>query len=89
MHPRRDIPLARNRDSSYTIYMRKRASNSTIRPPAPVLGADAFAAIAAVEGLRLKGASRKRIAALRGSTLSPEERRAAVLRAYSDSKVRR
>lgn len=48
-----------------------------------VLGAKAFAAICAVEGLRLSAASRKRLAVLKAAGLTTEERRAEVLRAYA------
>lgn len=48
-----------------------------------VLGAKAFAAITAVEGLRLSASSRGRLEALKASGLSSEERRKEVLRAYT------
>lgn len=48
-----------------------------------VLGAKAFAAITAVEGLRLSAASRRRLELLKASGLSGDERRAEVLRAFS------
>lgn len=48
-----------------------------------VLGAKAFAAITAVEGLRLSASSRSRLQALKASGLSSEERRKEVLRAYT------
>jgi|GEM_PF-2341457 len=48
-----------------------------------VLGARAFAAITAVEGLRLSAVSRRRLETLKASGLTPEERRAEVLRAYT------
>ncbi len=52
------------------------------KSPKP-LGARAFAAISAVEGLRLGRASRRRLAALRqNESLTPADRRAEVLRAY-------
>ncbi len=50
---------------------------------ARVLGARAFAAITAVEGLRLSASSRGRLQALKASGLSSEERRKEVLRAYT------
>lgn len=50
----------------------------------PVLGARAFAAITAVEGLRLSAASRRRLEVLKASGLTGDERRAEVLRAFSD-----
>lgn len=69
--------------------MSKRTSRATNKSAARVLGAKTFAAIAAVEGLRLNATSKKRLAALRASGLSPDERRAEVLRAYSAPKGRR
>ncbi|HEY3814549.1 MAG TPA: hypothetical protein VGL66_15110 [Caulobacteraceae bacterium] len=54
-----------------------------------VLGKKTFAAIAAVEGLSLKTASRKRLDELNASKLSPEEKRAEVLRAYVAPKRRK
>jgi hypothetical protein len=54
-----------------------------------VLGGKTFAAIAAVEGLRLSATSKKRLATLKASDLTPEERRAEVLRAYAPAKGRR
>ena len=54
-----------------------------------IIGSRAFAAITAVEGLRLSAASKKRLAGLRASALTPAERRAEVVRAYAKaSKVR-
>lgn len=69
--------------------MSKRSSKSASRSAARVLGAKTFAAIAAVEGLRLNKTSKKRLAALKASSLSQDERRAEVLRAYSAPKGRR
>lgn len=46
------------------------------------LGKKAAAAIAAVEGLRLSPESRKRLDALEAAGLTPEERRAAILKHY-------
>ena len=54
-----------------------------------VLGAKAFAAITAVEGLRLSSTSRRRLDTLKASGLSTEERRAEVLRAYADLSKKR
>lgn len=57
---------------------------SKSRKPKPrVLGAKAFAAITAVEDLRLSAVSRKRLNALKAAGLSTDERRAEVLRAYT------
>lgn len=65
------------------------AQKSSRAAAARTLGAKKFAAIAAVEGLRLSAASKKRLASLRASELTPDERRAEVLRAYSPPKGRR
>lgn len=54
-----------------------------------VLGAKTFSAIAAVEGLKLRAASKKRLAALKASGMSPAQRRKAVLRAYKDADGRK
>lgn len=49
-----------------------------------VLGSRAFTAITAVEGLSLSAASKKRLQYLqKDKTLSPAERRDAVVRAYT------
>lgn len=61
--------------------MSKKVAKSGMAKP-PVLGAKAFAAISAVEGLRLSAASRERLDALKAAALTPDERRAEVLRAY-------
>lgn len=61
------------------------------RPSKPkrTIGKKAFAAISAVEGLRLNKVSRERLKALEASGLSLEERRAEVLRAYVSSSSRK
>lgn len=59
------------------------SSKTSPKSNSRVLGAKAFAAISAVEGLRLSTASRRRLEALKATGLSAEERRAEVLRAYS------
>ena len=68
-------------------------SSTTPKPkskvPGGVLGARTFAAIAAVEGLRLGAASRKRLQALKAGGLTPAECREEVLRAYMDLNKRR
>jgi len=69
--------------------MSKRSTSKSSRSATRVLGAKTFAAIAAVEGLRLSATSKKRLASLRASELTPDERRAEVLRAYSPPKGRR
>jgi len=46
----------------------------------------AFAAISAVEGLKLTDAGKRRIADMDARGLSPSERRAEILRAYKGSK---
>jgi hypothetical protein len=69
--------------------MSKHERRTSSKSVARVLGAKKFAAIAAVEGLHLSAASKKRLASLRASELTPDERRAEVLRAYSSPKGRR
>ena len=59
------------------------------KAPGRVLGARTFAAITAVEGLRLGTVSRKRLQALKASGLTPTERREQVLRAYMDLSTRK
>jgi hypothetical protein len=62
--------------------------SSSNKPPTrgkgPVLGARAFAAISAVEGLKLGAASRKRLQSLQDDPkLTPDQRRAEVRKAYA------
>ncbi len=52
------------------------------RAAGKILGGDAFAAISAVEGLSLSAESKRRLDKLRKSQMSPDQRRAEVLRAY-------
>ena len=65
--------------------------NMQKRPPkshskvTTVLGRSTFAAISAVEGLKLSSAGRKRVA----SALPADQRRAEVLRAYTNLKARK
>lgn len=58
------------------------ASRSPKKAPSTVIGAEAFAAISAVEGLTLGPASKRRLERLKASGLSGDERRAEILRAY-------
>ena len=55
-------------------------------PPTPCLTPKAFAAVAAVEGLRLGPASRKRLAKYDAAGLSMDERREAILEAYKGAR---
>lgn len=48
-----------------------------------ILGRKAYEAIAAVEGLKLSPESRSRLTKLLASDLSPEQRRAAIIRAHA------
>ena len=57
--------------------------NAPIDASSRVLGDRTFAAIAAVEGLKLSAASRKRMLAMKRRKLTPAQKRAEVLRAYS------
>jgi len=50
------------------------------------LGRDAFAAISAVEGLSLSEDSKRRLEKLWRSTLSPDQRRAEVIKKYLSRK---
>jgi len=54
-----------------------------------VLGRKTFEAITAVEGLKLSAAGRQRVSSLSASALTPDQRRAAVLKAYRDQKGRK
>ncbi len=47
-----------------------------------VIGTKAFAAITAVEGLKLSAASKTRLSNLKAKGLNNDERRAEVIRAY-------
>lgn len=58
------------------------ASRVSQKKPTAVIGEKAFAAITAVEGLKLSDASRRRLQRLKSSGLPSEERRAEILRAY-------
>lgn len=58
-------------------------TKKTAVPSSLVLGRQAFAAITAVEGLKLSSISQRRLDALKSSGLSAEERRAEVLRTYA------
>lgn len=53
-----------------------------------ILGEKTFAAISAVEGLKLGKASKARLSALSKSKLTPAQKRAEVLRAYVQPKGR-
>ena len=72
--------------SSITIRGRIRhgqRSEKSINASSRVLGDRTFAAISAVEGLRLSAASKKRMSAMKEQKLTPAQKRAEVLRAYS------
>ena len=58
------------------------ASRISKKGPSRVIGSKAFAAIAAVEGLKLDRAGRARLKRLKASGLSQEARRAELLRAH-------
>jgi hypothetical protein len=53
-----------------------------------VLGERTFAAISAVEGMKLNVASRKRLASMKKRKLSSEEQRSEIIVAYSGGKIR-
>ncbi len=65
--------------------MAKRNSPSESTPAGKVLGRRAFAAISAVEGLKLSKEGRQRVE----SNTSLEQRRSDILRAYSGAKKRK
>jgi len=67
------------------MFMRKKPSESKLRGEATLLGHRAFAAISAVEGLKLTSAGRRRV---EGSA-PIEQRRSEVLRAYMNPKRRK
>lgn len=53
-----------------------------------VLGERTFAAITAVEGVRLSEASRKRLTSMKKRKLTNDEQRSEVVRAYNEAKTR-
>jgi hypothetical protein len=63
----------------YGVWMRKRTFDARRGGESVVLGQRAFAAISAVEGLKLTPAGRKRV----HGDMPIEQRRAEVLRAYT------
>ena len=65
--------------------MQKRQAKSTSKTALSVLGRKAFAAITAVEGLKLTAGGQRRIS----SPLSSEQRRSEVIKAYLDLKGRK
>jgi hypothetical protein len=65
-----------------SVRTRKSKTSSRSR----VLGAKTFAAIAAVEGLKLSAAGKKRLSTLKASGLSTAQRRKAILRSYKGAK---
>jgi len=64
--------------------MQRRPSKRISKPTGTVLGRKAFAAISAVERLKLDSGGRKRVS----SAVSTDQRRAEVLRAYGERKKR-
>jgi hypothetical protein len=70
----------------YSDRVMKRPQNPALKPrrSKTVIGTRAFEAITAVEGLDLSDASKKRLKPLQAdSTLTPAQRRDAVVRAYT------
>jgi hypothetical protein len=59
-----------------------RAKKSRPTAKGRVLGAKAFAAISAVEGLKMSAASKKRFRTFKSRGLTPDEQRAEILRVY-------
>ncbi|MCP3446172.1 hypothetical protein [Bradyrhizobium sp. CCGUVB14] len=68
--------------------MTDKRKGSSINSYSRVLGGKTFAAISAVEGLKLGRASRERLSTLREKDLTPAQKRAEVLRAYVKPKGR-
>lgn len=66
--------------------MIKRRTKSSLPVEKRVLGGETFAAITAVEGIKLSKASRMRLDQMQKRKLSPSEQRAEVIRAYLASK---
>lgn len=72
----------------YFIYMSHRTSKAGAKPGSRLLGGKTFAAISAVEGLKLSAASKKRMTDMKAKGLSLDQQRAEVIRAYSPNKDR-
>jgi hypothetical protein len=68
--------------------MTDKRKGSSINASSRILGDKTFAAISAVEGLKLGKASRERLSALNKKNLTPAQKRAEVLRAYVQPKGR-
>ncbi|OAF07591.1 hypothetical protein [Bradyrhizobium neotropicale] len=68
--------------------MTNKRKGSGINSSSRILGDRTFAAISAVEGLKLGKASKERLSALNKSKLTPAQKRAEVLRAYVQPKGR-
>ena len=68
--------------------MTDKRKGSSVNSSSRILGDKTFAAISAVEGLKLGKASRERLSALNKSKLTPAQKRAEVLRAYVQPKGR-
>jgi hypothetical protein len=69
--------------------MTQRASKSGNKAGSRTLGGKAFAAISAVEGLKLSAAGKKRMTDMKAKGLSLDQQRAEIIRAYSPNKDRR
>ena len=67
--------------------MTKRSAGTRSQPQ--VLDRKTFEAITAVEGLKLSAAGRRRVSSLAASTLTPEQRRAAIIKVHTDQKGRK
>lgn len=62
----------------------KNTSHNAVQ--ARTIGYAAFAAISAVEGLKLNSTSEKRLQNLRSSNMTADEKRKAVINAYTNAK---
>jgi hypothetical protein len=72
----------------YGSLMSSKRKSSGISSSSRILGDKTFAAISAVEGLKLGRASKARLSALSKTKLTPAQKRAEVLRAYVQPKGR-
>jgi hypothetical protein len=72
----------------YNLNMKSGSPKSPSLRQSHVLGPRKFAAITAVEGLRLSREGKERLASTKADKLTPDQRRAEVIRAYSGRKGR-
>ena len=70
------------RESEHNLMTSQNSPRPDRNKTRKILGRKKFAAISAVEGLCLTAESEERLDKLRNSSLSPDQRRAEVIRAY-------